>query len=826
MKARPITLMFSLVLAILALLITFAFVVNTHARVHAADLQGLDNTPTVTDIQPNTAPNDLDTLVVISGTDFTAGMSGTQVITPPMVYLDSTESLEVIGVDTTTISASLPWGLEPGIYTLTVQNPDGMTGTLPNAFTVTQGIGVWNVGKLFGGSVSHVVVDPHDPNRLFASTGAGMFWSDDSAENWDLLTFDQHSPVFDPFTPNRLYAEGGPHSGGFLWRSDDSGNTWIPLTTTFPITQTTGRDCFIRHRIYPISGTVFVTACGADGGPSGLISSENNGSTWTPAMEGLTDTQVIGLAFHPSDPMTMYLGTANGNVFISQNGGASWVFASQPVSYVQNIAVAPYGSHAIWVSAESRDGDSCGLYKSTNPELTSWVPIDEPDVEPGSSWCDYTKMIFAPATWPDAYSRTLFVLSEAIIFTSTDDGVSFGALPLGKLFHNVQDLVLHPTDPNILYIGERGTWDGFYKSMDGGMSWQVANQGLTAIVPEQIIISPDDPSELLALSLERIYRGTQGGAIWQHSPISGVITMMLDPFTSTRLYAGVPNGLYISDDLGQSWSTYITITPPAEFAACGMWITELAASPSEPGTLVAAAVHSSYAPPECLEARSSMWRSTDYGVNWARIELDMSISKVNDIVTDPISPTIMYAAIGNDETGGNLLKSNDGGTTWAYPANWAISGVPYILAMEPGTHRIFASIDTHLPLYVSEDGGSTWSSTGDGGGDNINDILFIPGNPPVLYDAAVQGLYRSTDGAQTWEQAFGELGQVPVYSLAFIQAENRDILYVSTSGGYVEQPTSQVSSIASGQGSATILVGGVYRLTMAFHNLYLSLIAR
>ena len=87
MRARAFPILTIFVIVTMALIVTFWFAGETRASVHATDLAGLNDLPTISDIQPDTAPNDLDTLVVISGTDFTAGMSGTQVITPPMVIL-------------------------------------------------------------------------------------------------------------------------------------------------------------------------------------------------------------------------------------------------------------------------------------------------------------------------------------------------------------------------------------------------------------------------------------------------------------------------------------------------------------------------------------------------------------------------------------------------------------------------------------------------------------------------------------------------------------------------------------------------------------------
>ena len=48
--------------------------------------------------------------------------------------------------------------MDEWVYTLTVTNPDpgASSATLSNAFTVTQGIGVWNAGALYGGPVDEV----------------------------------------------------------------------------------------------------------------------------------------------------------------------------------------------------------------------------------------------------------------------------------------------------------------------------------------------------------------------------------------------------------------------------------------------------------------------------------------------------------------------------------------------------------------------------------------------------------------------------------------------------------------------------------------------
>ena len=144
--------------------------------------------PTVSAVGPSSAPNDIDTPVTITGTDFTAVMddTGTVVLTPPTASLGGALLTNVTYVDSTTLTATVPWGIDPGIYQLTVVNPDGGSGSLPGAFTVTRGLGTWNGGDLFGGDVRQIMMKPGDPDTLYAVAYGvvGLFRSRDAGEHW------------------------------------------------------------------------------------------------------------------------------------------------------------------------------------------------------------------------------------------------------------------------------------------------------------------------------------------------------------------------------------------------------------------------------------------------------------------------------------------------------------------------------------------------------------------------------------------------------------------------------------------------------------------
>ncbi|MBU0492598.1 MAG: IPT/TIG domain-containing protein [Chloroflexi bacterium] len=804
MNKRSFASVATALLSITALLILLALMAWTSSDVPTpAQAAPLLAVPTVTEVDPSSAPNDLDTSLVVTGTGFT---------TTSLVLLGDDPLGDVGWVSSVRLTATVSWGLDPGVYNLTVVNPGEGSGSLPNAFTVTQGIGVWNAGELYGGEVQQVVVNPITPTTIYArSDRVGLFRSRDGGASWSLKYASTNcgNLAIDRVSPNHIYL----HSLQGLCRSDDEGDTWVPLIATFPITQTSGSECWGNFGIYPHPsnpGTVYFAACGTNGGESGLIVSTNWGQDWEPAINGLTDTQVTALAFHPDDPDIMYLGTASGNIFHSSDGGASWTYASRPLEYVRILAVNPFGDHEVWTTSRDEYGAPCALLKSTNADLTTWTTMEPVPGQPMCAW----SIEFVPTI-----SGTVFLGGFGHGYKTTDGGASW--VPFGGEAGQrgwIHDIALHPTAVDTIYLA--GYVHGVHKTTDGGASWQVVNQGLTAMFPQQLDTVPGQPEVVYAqVNTGDIYRATQGGATWQRLPVSNTASILVDPVTPMRVYAGVSGRVYVSTDGGSTWPTYGELVPPPPYTGCNQFPKALLSIPGQPGTLLAGIQHWCGLPMACP---GSIYRSTDYGGHWGRVypTHTQEISQVHDLVYDPGNPTVIYAATGELDRGGGIFKSIDGGVTWG-PVGVGQIDYAQDIVVEPGTYRVFAS-QRLLPLYVSNDGGVTWVPTGFGGGHNVHDILFAPGvapgDPPVLYDAAVQGLYRSTDGAQSWQRAAGELGHVPVYSLAVVTATGRVILYAGTAGG---------AAVLTDTGT-TLVGSGVYRWTsrLLTSRLYLPLAFR
>jgi hypothetical protein len=778
--------------------------------------------PGVTAVAPSEAPNDLDAPIVISGTAFAV---------VPTVCLENTVLEKVGWVNSTTLTATVPWGMSPGVYTMTVTNPGGESHALSEAFSVTQGIGVWNAGELYGGVGRQVVINPLTPTTLYAtSEDVGVFRTRDGAATWE---FKYANPVgyvsIDPVSPNRVYMAAYPHAGGVFYRSDNHGEIWAPLSTTFPVTGTLARNCarYWGIQAHPTSsGTVYAYACDTGEGGSGLIRSTNWGEDWVPAMGGLTDTQVTALAFHPNDADVLVLGTASGNIFRTSNGGALWTYASAPVGHVALLAVNPFGNNEVWVASQDVFGDPCALLRSSDSDLSAWTAME---LVPGEPACAESAIRFAPAAWGGVYSGTVFAAGHGSLHRTADGGdtwVSFGG------DSSIHDIALHPTDASTLYLAHAA--EGVKRTVDGGVTWQVANQGFTAMLPWQVVTVPGQPAVVYArfFGWSGVFKSSRGGATWRFSEVGdgdrGVESLVVDSTDPWRVYAGVSGRVYVSTDNGTTWPTYGELVPPSQYAGCNQFPNSLLAVPGQPGALLAGVQHWCGSP---FANQGSIYRSTDYGAHWDHVypSLTQAISQVNDMAFDPASPRVVYAATGQDGRGdGGILKSEDWGVNW-HPVGEGVIASAKDVVVEPGTHRVFATTGCCLPLYVSDDGGEHWTATEFGGGHNVHDILFAPGEPPVLYDAAQQGLYRSMDGALSWQQAAGELGQIQVYALDVVTATDRVILYAGTSGGLVQSPGELASSADLSDDIGAYLVNaGVYRWTSltASTKVYLPIVQR
>ncbi len=182
-------------------------------------------------------------------------------------------------------------------------------------------------------------------------------------------------------------------------------------------------------------------------------------------------------------------------------------------------------------------------------------------------------------------------------------------------------------------------------------------------------------------------------------------------------------------------------------------------------------------------ATGGVFKSVNGGASWQPV-FDQSPSlSIGDIALDPANPNIVYVGTGEVNCGGGsmtyggdgIYKSTDAGATWSQIGLQATQYISRIVVDPSNSQRIFVGamgrlFDTNPErgLYLSTDGGLTWNkklfisdSTG------CIDVAINPQQPSIVYAAmwertrrpdrelyggSTSGLYRSTDGGETWTQ--------------------------------------------------------------------------
>ncbi|WP_246074416.1 WD40/YVTN/BNR-like repeat-containing protein [Nonomuraea terrae] len=192
-------------------------------------------------------------------------------------------------------------------------------------------------------------------------------------------------------------------------------------------------------------------------------------------------------------------------------------------------------------------------------------------------------------------------------------------------------IVPHPTDPRSIGIAVSAA--GFYRSFDGGVSWEAANQNIRApFMPEG-----------------------------QQYPEFGqcVHKVCLHPSRPDRLYLQHHFGVYRSDDFGGTWKD-VGASLPSDFGF------PIVVHPSRPGTVYVLPLHADMDRTP-VGHRYRVYRSDDEGETWQPL--------AKGLPDEPVYATVLRDAMTASEAGvffgtrdGEVYCSRDDGDTWSQVA--------------------------------------------------------------------------------------------------------------------------------------------------------------
>ncbi len=483
-----------------------------------------------------------------------------------------------------------------------------------------------------------------------------------------------------------------------------------------------------------------------------LYKSEDGGESWM-LISGLpSDQDRVSVAFSPNyaSDQTLLAGFSTwdiGNgIYKSTDGGQSWRLASRGLSdlLVQEVAFAADGTAFARTMRH-------GIFKSTDSG-NHWIALEEPQVDKPTY-----RRATALAISPDyAADSTLFWSMDGdpyAVLKSTDGGQSWEEV----LDRMAQVLVISPrraaattTHDRTVYAVLSGV--GLMRSTDGGETWQAANSGLVYedAALSDLALSPSfaDDETLYALfsgeGVPPLYRSTDGGDNWkvlrEDIPISALALA-----SGGDLLLGTTDGHVRglrADEL--AWDD-LTV------GLDGMDVYDLAISPG-------------YAQDQTVFAATStagVFVSHDGGRTWEGTGFPGRAG------FDPF-----HLAISPDYTGDQTLfaASNAGVYRWQgghwqelqeglgnlFPAS-ALAVSPSF----PTDSTLFIAGDYRRPqIFISADGGESWTSASQG--IPKAEIATLATSPNYTEDRTAyawlqyEGLYRTTDGGQSWEQVTEE----------------------------------------------------------------------
>ena len=150
----------------------------------------------------------------------------------------------------------------------------------------------------------------------------------------------------------------------------------------------------------------------------------------------------------------------------------------------------------------------------------------------------------------------------------------------------------------------------------------------------------------------------------------------------------------------------------------------------------------------CGAANGGVWESFDRGGSWAPRTDYQGTTAVGAIAFSPVNTSIVYCGTGEGNwwswLGVGILRSSDGGTTWATLCTSPFVGQGfYDLRVDPANANHLV-VGTTGGLYVSTDGGVTWTVR------RAARTWAIAFGSGEILAACSDGIWRSTDGGTTW----------------------------------------------------------------------------
>jgi ligand-binding sensor domain-containing protein len=521
---------------------------------------------------------------------------------------------------------------------------------------------------------------------------------------------------------------------------------------------------------------------GTEGTLAGLLASRAGVYGWrdpdskvAPLMAGLSDPNVVAVAFAGGDGTTPALAlasTASGRLFRGM------------------------------ADIDAQEGDA--QERDAWQEITGWAGLG-------------IALVLAPSP-AFAEDRTLFTGTPAGIFRTQDLGASWESCNFGLLDEDVLSMVCAPTfaQSELLWAGTAG--GGLYRSRNSGRAWRESGMGLPDAAVQSLAVSPNfaqDQTLFAGLEAHGVYLSRDGGANWSSLGLDGLSVNSLACSRAGTLWAATEDGLWrVATGTGEvtqvagAGETVMSVAASAEgqlalgLYGAGLWLT--ADANREPHLIEWQKPHVAlHAPPIvatageeifALDSDGLLARSTVASPEVAAQWQEMESAGLGDL----------YALAGASD-GTLIAAAGTGLARWlGESGGWQeitspIFATHYALGIElsPRFGNDHTLNDNTLlvvahdgALLLSRDGGVQWDNiTGPWQGQSLLQARFAPDDANSIAAVTVQpnetghfavAVWQSQDQGQTWEVLAGLTSGVPAVMMAWPSDEVENAIFLAT----------------------------------------------
>lgn len=255
-------------------------------------------------------------------------------------------------------------------------------------------------------------------------------------------------------------------------------------------------------------------------------------------------------------------------------------------------------------------------------------------VDSGHTWQQHhvnsriNEIAISPVTNKTLYLATM---SSGGLYRTVDGGQYWEPIPDSpSLPYNLLSISIHPTDPNILFVGAQQWESGqgrLFKTINKGETWH-ALPDFTAL---DIVFNPITAHIMYAGTTNGVIKSTNAGETWLPAnsglPVDNpkdIFEIILHPNNADHLYAATENGIYTSFDATDSWKPLLT----------GTETRSIIFHPSNSKTLFTG-------------TQQGIHVSHNNGASWYLLTGCLDNVHINKLMFDLIDPTLLWIGTNN-----------------------------------------------------------------------------------------------------------------------------------------------------------------------------------